>query len=99
MVDDESFAFMVLEYIERSVRGLARLFRSTFSRMTRNDEVSEKLAALALKLEDNSRILQQIKENTDSKVPIIQKRDVWSPSCVSLSSSDDFVLEEPLLDP
>ena len=103
MVDDESFAYVILEYIERSVRGMSRLFRTMISRITSSEQVSEQLAALASKLEDNSRILQEIKENTDSKIfdtPVIQSRDVWSPSCISLSnhSSDGFVLD-PLLDP
>ena len=66
MREDENFTLLILEHIERSIRGISRLFRILVSRITENsgDQISDQLAALASKLDDNSRILQEIKEKT-----------------------------------
>lgn len=99
MRDDDNFTLLILEHIERSVRSISRLFRILISRLSdnRGDQIPDQLAAIKSKIDDNSRILLEIKQNTDRskfETPILKSRYGWSPSCISLNdSSDDFVLD------
>lgn len=99
---DEDITMLIIEHLERSVRGISRLFRILVSRLSdnRSDQISDQLLALNNKLDDNCRILQEIKQNTN-RFDDVKSRYAWSPSCVSFNdSSDDFVLsDEFLLDP
>ena len=97
MGDDENFTLLILEHIERSVRVISRLFRILISRLSdnRTDHINDQLVSMNRKIDDNSRILEEIKRNIDRQFEKNTSRYVYSPSCISLDgSSDDCLLDQ-----
>ena len=91
-IDDDHVAF-ILEHIERHVRGVWRLFKLMVSRMSDSnaqcDSILDRLVSIESKVDDNRRIMSEIKHailysKFDS--PLTGGR---SPSCISLVSSED----------
>ena len=88
MDGDDSFAFLILEHMERSMRGILRLFRFLINRHsdTSGKRIIDDLCSLRKKVDEMNRNILQLNNVLN---PIGSGRTA-SPSCISMDDSDDL---------
>ena len=89
---DETFVEL-LSYIESSINSISRLFKILITNLSSGDMITDRLKNIEEMLLQHNRVLTEVRDSIEFRNWNANHTVIPSPSCISLSSSDGFILD------